>query len=114
MFIGGLNWDTTDGTSSLYTSIYVALIFTYYSSYAFPPNRRSKALLLRIWKGTRTVGRCSINLLQLAKVDACTIMRDPAGTSRGFAFLTFEDPTSVNAVVVREHYLDGKAVCTME
>ena len=37
-------------------------------------------------------------------------MRDPDGRSRGFAFLTFEDPNSVNAVMVREHYLDGKAV----
>lgn len=47
------------------------------------------------------------------KVDACTIMRDPeTGRSRGFAFLTFEDPNSVNAVMVREHYLDGKAVRT--
>jgi len=44
------------------------------------------------------------------KVDACTIMRDNAGTSRGFAFLTFEDPSAVNAVVAREHILDGKAV----
>jgi hypothetical protein len=30
MFVGGLNWDTTDGISSLYVSIYVALIFNYY------------------------------------------------------------------------------------
>ena len=45
------------------------------------------------------------------KVDAVTIMRDPNGRSRGFAFLTFEDPAAVNAVVVREHFLDGKAVC---
>ena len=38
-------------------------------------------------------------------------MRDPeTGRSRGFAFLTFEEPSSVNAVMVREHYLDGKAV----
>lgn len=37
-------------------------------------------------------------------------MRDPSGTSRGFAFLTFEDADAVNAVVVREHFLDGKAV----
>lgn len=45
------------------------------------------------------------------KVDACTIMRDPdTGRSRGFAFLTFEEQSSVNAVMVREHYLDGKAV----
>ena len=37
-------------------------------------------------------------------------MRDGAGRSRGFAFLTFEDASSVNAVMVKEHYLDGKIV----
>lgn len=37
-------------------------------------------------------------------------MRDPAGTSRGFAFLTFEDPNAVHAVTAREHTLDGKSV----
>jgi len=47
---------------------------------------------------------------QFGKVDACTIMRDAAGRSRCFAFLTFEDPASVNAVMVREHVLDGKIV----
>ena len=44
------------------------------------------------------------------KVDACTIMRDPAGTSRGFAFMTFEDPNAVDVVLSREHSLDGKIV----
>ena len=43
---------------------------------------------------------------QFGKVEACTIMRDAAGRSRCFAFLTFEDPASVNAVMVREHFLD--------
>jgi len=47
---------------------------------------------------------------QFGKVDACTIMRDAAGRSRCFAFLTFDEPASVNAVMVREHYLDGKIV----
>jgi RNA-binding protein Musashi len=47
---------------------------------------------------------------EFGKVDACTIVRDVDGKSRGFAFLTFEDPASVNAVMVREHFLDGKAV----
>jgi RNA-binding protein Musashi len=47
---------------------------------------------------------------QFGKVDACTIMRDAAGRSRCFAFLTFDDPASVNAVMVREHVLDGKIV----
>lgn len=37
-------------------------------------------------------------------------MRDAAGRSRCFAFLTFEDPASVNAVMVREHFLDGKII----
>ena len=37
-------------------------------------------------------------------------MRDAAGRSRCFAFLTFDDPASVNAVMVREHFLDGKTV----
>ncbi|KAJ3994890.1 hypothetical protein F5050DRAFT_397379 [Lentinula boryana] len=67
MFIGGLNWDTTDEGLRAYFS-------------------------------------------QFGKVDACTIMRDPTGRSRCFAFLTFEDPASVNAVMVKEHVLDGKII----
>lgn len=67
MFVGGLNWDTTDETLRNYFS-------------------------------------------EFGKVDACTIMRDASGRSRGFAFLTFEDPAAVNAVMVREHYLDGKII----
>ncbi|TRM68721.1 hypothetical protein BD626DRAFT_425788 [Schizophyllum amplum] len=67
MFIGGLNWDTTDDTLRAYFE-------------------------------------------QFGKVDACTIMRDAAGRSRCFAFLTFDDPASVNAVMVKEHTLDGKII----
>ncbi|KAJ7576688.1 hypothetical protein C8J56DRAFT_398462 [Mycena floridula] len=67
MFIGGLNWDTTDDALREYFQ-------------------------------------------QFGKVDACTIMRDAAGRSRCFAFLTFEDPASVNAVMVKEHFLDGKII----
>lgn len=38
-------------------------------------------------------------------------MRDGAtGRSRGFGFLTFKDPKTVNTVMVKEHYLDGKIV----
>ncbi|KAF9817248.1 hypothetical protein IEO21_03612 [Rhodonia placenta] len=67
MFIGGLNWDTTDEGLRKYFS-------------------------------------------QFGKVEACTIMRDAAGRSRCFAFLTFEEPASVNSVMVREHFLDGKII----
>ena len=38
-------------------------------------------------------------------------MRDGAtGRSRGFGFLTFRDPKTVNIVMVKEHQLDGKIV----
>ena len=38
-------------------------------------------------------------------------MRDGAtGRSRGFGFLTFKDPKTVNIVMVKEHSLDGKLV----
>ena len=49
---------------------------------------------------------------EFVKVDACAIVRDADGKSHGFAFLTFEDPASVNAVMIPEHFLDGKAVCS--
>ncbi|EIM85351.1 RNA-binding domain-containing protein, partial [Stereum hirsutum FP-91666 SS1] len=67
MFVGGLNWETSDEALREY--------FT-----------------------------------QFGKVDACTIMRDSAGRSRCFAFLTFEEAASVNAVMSREHFLDGKII----
>lgn len=41
-------------------------------------------------------------------------MRDGAsGRSRGFGFLTFKDARTVNVVMVKEHYLDGKIVRTL-
>jgi RNA recognition motif-containing protein len=43
-------------------------------------------------------------------IDQCTIMRDPTGRSRGFAFLTFKDPASVTRVLEKDHQLDGKMV----
>ena len=48
---------------------------------------------------------------QFGEVMECTVMRDGAtGRSRGFGFLTFKDPKTVNIVMVKEHYLDGKIV----
>lgn len=39
------------------------------------------------------------------------VMRDGvSGRSRGFGFLTFKDARTVNIVMVKEHYLDGKIV----
>lgn len=68
MFIGGLNWETTDDSLKSYFS-------------------------------------------QFGEVVECNVMRDTiTGRSRGFGFLTFRDPKSVNAVLAKEHYLDGKIV----
>ncbi|KAJ5123469.1 RNA-binding protein [Penicillium atrosanguineum] len=68
MFIGGLNWETTDQSLRDYFS-------------------------------------------QFGDVQECTVMRDSAtGRSRGFGFLTFRDPKTVNTVMVKEHYLDGKII----
>ncbi len=50
---------------------------------------------------------------QFGDVQECTVMRDGAtGRSRGFGFLTFRDAKTVNTVMVKEHYLDGKIVRT--
>lgn len=48
---------------------------------------------------------------QFGEVIECTVMRDGAtGRSRGFGFLTFKDPKTVNTVMVKEHQLDNKLV----
>lgn len=52
---------------------------------------------------------------QFGEVVECTVMRDNAtGRSRGFGFLTFKDAKTVNIVMVKEHFLDGKIVSTAQ
>lgn len=68
MFIGGLNWDTTEQG-----------LVEYFSKFG--------------------------------EVVDHTIMRDNAtGKSRGFGFLTFKDPKSVDEVIKQDHVLDGKLI----
>lgn len=68
MFIGGLNWETTEDT-----------LRDYFSKYG-------KVIDLKIMKDTNT------------------------GRSRGFGFLTFDEPSSVDEVVKTQHILDGKVI----
>lgn len=83
MFIGGLNWETTDGE----------LYGTTVSAKANGPES------LRDY------------FSQFGEVLECTVMRDQAtGRSRGFGFLTFKDAKTVNIVMVKEHELDNKIV----
>lgn len=89
MFIGGLNWETTDGTETL---THVRLCW-------------GLDLLIQGLESLRNY------FSQFGEVTECTVMRDAAtGRSRGFGFLTFKDPKTVNTVMVKEHYLDGKIV----
>ncbi|CAN3369772.1 nuclear polyadenylated RNA-binding protein 4 [Diutina catenulata] len=68
MFIGGLNWDTTEEG-----------LVAYFSKFG--------------------------------EVLDHTIMRDNnTGKSRGFGFLTFADPASVEQVIKQDHILDGKLI----
>ncbi|WWD00099.1 hypothetical protein V866_007007 [Kwoniella sp. B9012] len=67
MFIGGLNWETTDDGLKAY-------------------------------------------MAQFGEIEACTIMRDLTGRSRGFAFLTYKSSESVNKVLDKTHTLDGKQI----
>lgn len=68
MFIGGLNWDTTEQG-----------LVEYFSKFG--------------------------------EVLDHTIMRDAStGRSRGFGFLTFKDPSSVDKVIAVTHELDGKLI----
>jgi RNA-binding protein Musashi len=88
MFIGGLNWETTDRRSPV--------------SIAAIPTIPCADLLLESLRDYFS---------QFGEVVECTVMRDGAtGRSRGFGFLTFKDPKTVNIVMVKEHYLDGKIV----
>lgn len=94
MFIGGLSWDTTDGNVDEY----------------------STSPLLKLIKSLFVVSLCFVEGLnayfsQFGKIDASVILKDNEGRSRGFAFLTFEDPASVSKVLAQNHFLDGKSVC---
>ena len=68
IFIGGLNWDTTEDSLKEYFS-------------------------------------------RFGDVVQLNIMRDPnTNKSRGFGFLTFADIDSVQQVMIRDHWLDGKLI----
>lgn len=49
-------------------------------------------------------------MAKFGDIDQCTIMRDPSGRSRGFAFLTYTSAESVKKVLAQPHQLDGKQV----
>lgn len=91
MFIGGLNWETTDRELQAFDN----------------PTIASTYILIKL-PSTESLREY---FSQFGEVVECTVMRDGAtGRSRGFGFLTFKDPKTVNIVMVKEHQLDGKIV----
>lgn len=87
MFIGGLNWETTD------------------RMYLASPRHHQAGMLIHYIESLKDY------FSQFGEVIDCQVMRDGAtGRSRGFGFLTFKDPKTVNIVMVKEHTLDGKLV----
>lgn len=94
MFIGGLNWETTDRT--------------YHLRLHKPVLQARKT---QAWLTLGIIESLREYFSQFGEVIECTVMRDGStGRSRGFGFLTFKDPKTVNIVMVKEHYLDGKIV----
>lgn len=117
MFVGGLNWETSDGTYIVISCILILSTVTVALKFISPYSSRltfldpiSCSLFPPLSSSWFVIEALREYFTQFGKVDACTIMRDSAGRSRCFAFLTFEEAASVNAVMSREHFLDGKIV----
>jgi len=117
MFIGGLNWETTDGMLLFHPHFSGGLLYIASSNHK-PCSRFWRHVPLVIqFEAVTDESWPSIESLknyfsQFGEVTECTVMRDgTTGRSRGFGFLTFKDPKTVNIVMVKEHYLDQKIVC---
>lgn len=67
-------------------------------------------LLLPVISGLTLAEGLHAYFSQFGEVKDCCIMRDPSGRSRGFAFLTFADPSVIPGVLNKDHNVDGKIV----
>lgn len=114
MFIGGLNWETTDGTFIPPLILHHPCLHPYFRFDLFV-----YFLIYHNIPQDKTLTNPPLESLkdyfsQFGEVLECTVMRDGAsGRSRGFGFLTFKDARTVNVVMVKEHYLDGKIVSSL-
>ncbi|KAJ3019494.1 hypothetical protein HKX48_002027 [Thoreauomyces humboldtii] len=87
----------------------------YASQYLLNNNKAVNGNILDPNKSEAGLLRCAESMRsyfeKFGPVDDCVVMKDPATTrSRGFGFLTFRDPRSVEEVVQLEHTLDGKII----
>jgi hypothetical protein len=135
MFIGGLNWETTDGKL-------VCCRYTSYKIYKSPawcrlwrthwlfcctrqkrenttigvnPPRAAQLLtgspFISIIVRNIVIASLSDYFSRFGELSECMVMKDPVTSkSRGFGFLTFVDAKNVDAVLKEDHHLDGKMV----
>lgn len=108
MFIGGLNWETTDGKLLYLLSILV--VENYLDSYFYMKYHIQSLKILSF----KSIKKESLRqyFSQFGEVLDCTIMRDPTTQrSRGFAFLTMKENSDIDKIVSQsDHHLDGKRV----
>ena len=106
IFVGGLSWDTTDGTLSLPPFLHCHVhLLTHYSVRWWRVMHSSLYLCLFITR------RFAELFSEFGKVDACTIVRDTEQTASRVALGSSPSRiASVNTVMIWGHLLDGKAV----
>lgn len=58
----------------------------------------------------RSIDTLRAYLSQYGPLEACMVMKNPEGRSRGFAFAVFANPRDIDEMLKKEHVLDGKTV----
>ncbi|VDL72323.1 unnamed protein product [Nippostrongylus brasiliensis] len=109
MFIGGLSWQTTAGEQVRKVEKQIELTLRRFSFSCHFRYNENTVEMNSVSEGLRDYfGR-------FGEVNECMVMRDPATKrARGFGFITFVDPASVDRVLAaEEHELDGKKVCAV-
>ena len=92
IFVGGLSWETNEGLIRQFLFRYNFVNFRYSSNWNIEK--------LRNYFG------------EFGNVTECLVMKNPeTGKSRGFGFVSFLEPNSVQKVLnVSNHQLDGRTV----
>lgn len=103
MFIGGLNWETTDG-KIVYSYILHQIVLSIEFSI--------KIFISIIKNQIIVIENLRQYFSQFGEVLDCVVMRDPATQrSRGFGFLTMKENSAIDKIVSQDHHnLDGKRV----
>lgn len=105
MFIGGLNWETTDGKIVYSYNLHHIVLSIEFSIKIFISIIKTQIIVIENLRQYFS---------QFGEVLDCVVMRDPATQrSRGFGFLTMKENSAIDKIVSQDHHnLDGKRVST--